>query len=160
MDLRKIKKLVEILEASDLAEIEIQENDEAIRLSRFPSGDVSYPAPPPAIAPVHYAPAPGAAPAPPAEPDAAGSGDAGEDDAPDGYVVRSPMVGTFYNAPNPDSEPFVRVGQEVKAGDTVCIIEAMKMFNQIESDVDGKIVAVLVDNAQPVEFEQPLFIIR
>lgn len=153
MDLRKIKKLVEILEASDLAEIEIETEDESIRLSRYPS-NVNLPT---------YAPqVPASAPSAPAGAPAKGDGkpEAGGDEMPEGHVVRSPMVGTFYASPNPDSEPFVRIGQEVKAGDTVCIIEAMKMFNQIESDVNGKVVAVLVENTQPVEYDQPLFIIR
>ncbi len=161
MDLRKIKKLVEILEASDLAEIEIQENDEAIRLSRYPSGGVApaYAMPPPP-AQAYAAPAPAPQGGESVPNGTEGKPAAEADEVPDGHVVRSPMVGTFYASPNPDSEPFVRVGQAVKAGDTVCIIEAMKMFNQIESDWDGKVVAVLVENAQPVEFDEPLFIIR
>lgn len=157
MDIRKIKKLVEILEESDLAEIEIHENEESVRLSRYPQGG-----PPPMQ---NYAPMPAPAPAPAqsaertAAPAAGTSEPAGEPEI-DGHVIRAPMVGTFYNSPNPESDPFVSVGQSIKAGDVVCIIEAMKMFNQIESDLDGKIAAVLVDNAQPVEFDQPLFIVR
>ena len=157
MDLRKIKKLVEILEESQLAEIEITEEGESIRLSRNMQAAASMP---------QYMAYPQPAPAPTATaPEAAASADAGsasndEPDLADGHVIRSPMVGTFYAAPNPESEPFVRTGQSVKAGDTVCVIEAMKMFNQIESDKDGKIVAVLVENGQPVEFDQPLFIVR
>jgi len=160
MDLRKIKKLVEILEASDLAEIEIEADDESIRLSRYPSSTGPAYAPP---APTQHYHVAGGGPAPAAEGEAdSARGEGGEsaDGTPEGHVVRSPMVGTFYAAPNPDSEPFVRVGQEVKAGDTVCIIEAMKMFNQIESDVNGKVVAVLVENTHPVEYDEPLFIIR
>lgn len=157
MDLRKIKKLVEILEESQLAEIEITEEGESIRLSRNMQAG---PAMPQYMAYPQAAPAP-AAPAPESAPSADG-GSAGSDepDLADGHVIRSPMVGTFYAAPNPESEPFVRTGQSVKAGDTVCVIEAMKMFNQIESDTDGKVVAVLVENGQPVEFDQPLFIVR
>ena len=150
MDIRKIKKLVEILEESGLAEIEIHEQEESIRLSRFSQHQPVAPAPVAAL-PVQAAPLATA-------PEAA-TGD-GEAELEDGYVVRSPMVGTFYGSPNPESDPFVRVGQSIKAGDVVCIIEAMKMFNQIESEVDGKVVSVLVDNAQPIEFDQPLFIIR
>ena len=150
MDIRKIKKLVEILEESGLAEIEIHEQEESIRLSRHSQHQ------PIAAAPVAALPTPALPLA--AAPEAASGGD--EADLEEGYVVRSPMVGTFYGSPNPESDPFVRVGQSIKAGDVVCIIEAMKMFNQIESEVDGKVVSVLVDNAQPIEFDQPLFIIR
>lgn len=157
MDLRKIKKLVEILEESQLAEIEITEEGESIRLSRQMQSMPQMP---------QYMPyPPQSAPAAPLAESSSSGGEApstGSDDPDlaDGHVIRSPMVGTFYAAPNPESEPFVRTGQSVKAGDTVCVIEAMKMFNQIESDTDGKIVAVLVENGQPVEFDQPLFIVR
>jgi acetyl-CoA carboxylase biotin carboxyl carrier protein len=152
MDIRKIKKLVEILEESGLAEIEIHEQEDSIRISRYPR-DLPIAAAP-AIAPVMP---PQAAPLV-AMPEPAVAGH--ETDLEEGYVVRAPMVGTFYASPNPESDPFVRVGQSIKAGDVVCVIEAMKMFNQIESEADGKVVSVLVDNAQPVEFDQPLFIIR
>ncbi|MDX1570245.1 MAG: acetyl-CoA carboxylase biotin carboxyl carrier protein [Xanthomonadales bacterium] len=156
MDLRKIKKLVEILEESNLSELEIHENDESIRLSRHGAGEptmfAGYPPP------QGYAPPPTGAPAQKEERES--DGEETEPELAEGHVIRSPMVGTYYAAPNPDSEPFVSVGQNIKAGDTVCIIEAMKMFNQIESDINGKVVAVLVDNAQPVEFDQPLFIVR
>ena len=154
MDIRKIKKLVEILEESDLAEIEIHESDESIRLSRHPQGGPAVPqylAAPMAVAP---APAAATAAASPA------TADADTEAELEGHVIRSPMVGTYFASPNPESDPFVSVGQTIKAGDVVCIIEAMKMFNQIESEVDGKIAAVLVENAQPVEFDQPLFIVR
>ena len=153
MDIRKIKKLVELLEESNLAEIEITEDDESIRLSRYPA----------AGAPVYHAPAvPAAAPAPMAAADPAAAAEAAtpKDEIGDGHVVRAPMVGSYYSAPNPESEPFVRVGQEVKKGDVLCIIEAMKMFNQIESDADGTITSILVENGQPVEYDQPLFVIR
>lgn len=150
MDIRKIKKLVEILEESGLAEIEIHEQEESIRLSRH-SRDLPVAAAPAMPMPMQAAPLA-------AMPEAAAGGD--EAELEEGYVVRAPMVGTFYASPNPESDPFVRVGQSIKAGDVVCIIEAMKMFNQIESEADGKVVSVLVDNAQPIEFDQPLFIIR
>ncbi|MEM7706086.1 MAG: acetyl-CoA carboxylase biotin carboxyl carrier protein [Pseudomonadota bacterium] len=154
MDIRKIKKLVELLEDSDLAEIEISENDESVRLSRLPANmPVPAYAPPP-VAPAAVAPA---APAP-AESAAPAGGDV--EPEPEGHVIRSPMVGTFYASPNPESDPFVRVGQEIRAGDVVCIVEAMKMFNQIESDVDGKVISMLVETGQPVEFDQPLMIVR
>lgn len=151
MDIRKIKKLVELLESSDLAEIEISEDNESIRLSRF-SGV--------APAPV-YAPPAAPAPAPAAAPAASSQASAPPvDDVGDGQVIRSPMVGTFYAAPNPESEAFVRVGQEIKEGDVVCMVEAMKMFNQIESEVSGVVSSILVENGQPVEFDQPLFVVR
>ena len=150
MDIRKIKKLVEILEESSLAEIEIHEQEESIRLSRYPR-DLPVAAAPVAAAPIVAAPLA-------ATPEAAAASETPELE--EGYVVRAPMVGTFYASPNPESDPYVRVGQSIKAGDVVCIIEAMKMFNQIESEEDGKVVSVLVDSAQPVEFDQPLFIIR
>jgi len=156
VDIRKVKKLVELLEDSNLAEIEIHENDESVRLSRYPQGGVAQAVLPPAFAPA-IAPAPAAA--APDFPDKSIAEEPTEVE-PEGYVVRSPMVGTFYDAPNPESEPFVRQGQEVKAGDVVCIVEAMKMFNQIETEVEGTVVSVLAENGQPVEFEQPLFIVR
>lgn len=153
MDIRKVKKLVELLEESNLAEIEIHENDESVRLSRYPPGGVpQLPALPMGHAMAPTPPAPGL--------DFPDRGVVEEDAEPEGHVVRAPMVGTFYDSPNPESEPFVRPGQEVKAGDIVCIVEAMKMFNQIETDVDGTVVSILADNGQPVEFDQPLFIIR
>ena len=157
MDLRKIKKLIDILEDSNLAELEIREGEESVRLSRIPKGMAVTQAAAPVA--VHHAgpalaagaPAPTALPAP----DDPGSGR----DLPPGQVLRSPMVGTFYASPSPDAAPFVKVGQQVKAGDTLGIIEAMKMFNQIEADVDGTIAAVLASNGQPVEFDEPLFVI-
>jgi len=150
MDLRKIKKLIELLEESNLAELEIHEGEESVRLSR----PTSSPPAAPAQAPVAAAPAPQPA-APGAE---AESG--GEDSLPDGEIVRSPMVGTFYGAPDPDSPPFVQEGDKVSRGDTLCLIEAMKMFNQIESEYQGTVAAILVESGQPVEFDQPLFVIR
>lgn len=151
MDLRKIKKLIELLEESNLAELEIHEGEESVRLTR------PGPAPPPPMA------APPAAAPQPAAPPAAGAEAGGEreqDDLPEGETVRSPMVGTFYGAPDPDSEPFVTPGQKVSRGDVLCLIEAMKMFNQIESEYSGTVAAVLVESGQPVEFDQPLFVIR
>lgn len=147
MDIRKIKKLIELLEDSGLSELEIHEGEESVRLSRAP------PNPPPAPA----APQPAPAPAPAASP-AAEAADEGEQ-LPEGQVVRSPMVGTFYGSPSPDAEPYVTVGQRVESGDTLCIIEAMKMFNHIEAEVSGKVVKILVENGQPVEYDQPLFVV-
>jgi acetyl-CoA carboxylase biotin carboxyl carrier protein len=155
MDLRKIKKLIDILEDSNLAELEIREGEESVRLSRMPRGVAVAPAGAvPAAAHVEVArvPAPGAA---SQGVPAAATGK----DLPPGHVLRSPMVGTFYASPNPDSPAFVQVGQTVKSGDTLAIIEAMKMFNQIEADIDGTVVAVLASNGQPVEFDEPLFVI-
>ena len=151
MDIRKIKKLIELLEESSLTEIEILEGEESVRLVRG-GGQVHAI---PMAAPQMVAPAPVAAPAPVID---QGKGD--EDEIPEGELVRSPMVGTFFAASGPGAEPFVTMGQRVGVGDTLCIIEAMKMFNQIESDVSGTVVAILVENAQPVEYDQPLFVIR
>jgi acetyl-CoA carboxylase biotin carboxyl carrier protein len=153
MDLRKIKKLIDLLEESNLSELEIKEGEEIVRLSRFPKTA-------PAYAPVAAAPAPVAAPREPAaSPRIEVGTPAPADELPPGQVVRAPMVGTFYASSNPDSPAFVAVGQDIKVGDTLGIIEAMKMFNQIESDVAGKLVAILVENGQPVEYDEPLFVI-
>ncbi len=155
MDLRKIKKLIDLLEESNLAELEIKEGEETVRLSRIPKGMVTTMpavAPAPAHHPIRTEPQ-AAAPA------AAPSAPAAEKTMPDGHVVTAPMVGTFYASQNPESPPFVKIGQKVKAGDTLGIIEAMKMFNQIEADVAGTVVAVLVTNGQPVEFDEPMFVI-
>ncbi|WP_456404042.1 acetyl-CoA carboxylase biotin carboxyl carrier protein [Thiolapillus sp.] len=148
MDIRKVKKLIELLETSDIAEIEIHEGEESVRISRHGSQ------PPPA--PV-AAPAPAAA-----APSAAASVASEEEKEPEleGHIIHSPMVGTFYRAPNPGAKPFVNEGQSVNAGDTLCIIEAMKILNQIESDKSGKVKRILVENGQPVEYNQPLFIIE
>ena len=164
MDLRKIKALIDLLEKSNLTEIEIKEGEESVRLSRAsraaPMPTYVQAAPiehAPAPAPVaHAAPAAGKAPA--AEHASESHGKPGKD-VPDGHTIRSPMVGTFYASPNPDAPSFVKVGQTVKAGDTLGIIEAMKMFNPIEADASGVIKAVLVENGQPVEFGQPLFLL-
>ncbi|MEQ3697194.1 MAG: acetyl-CoA carboxylase biotin carboxyl carrier protein [Pseudomonadales bacterium] len=146
MDIRKIKKLIELLEESDIGEIEIKEGEESVRISRG-SGVAVAPVAAPVMAP---AAAPAAAPAPVAAPvEAAAPVDA----------LKSPMVGTFYGAPAPGSAPFVTVGQTVKAGDVVCIVEAMKMMNQIEADKSGVVEAILVQDGSPVEFDQPLIVI-
>ena len=155
MDLRKIKKLIDILEDSNLAELEIREGEESVRLSRMPKGIAVTSAAPQTQ--VHAEPP--RAPAAPAHSPAHAPVAASGKELPTGHVLRSPMVGTFYASPNPDSPPFVKVGQAVKAGETLAIIEAMKMFNQIEADIAGTIVAVLASNGQPVEFDEPLFVI-
>ena len=158
MDLRKIKKLIDLLEASNLSEIEIKEGEETVRLARTTSRPVEIAYAPP---PMQHAPAPLAAPMPLAGPTDAMSGGAPKPggDMPDGHVVRAPMVGTFYASPAPDKPAFVSVGQQVKAGETLAIIEAMKMFNPIEADVSGTVLKVLVESGQPIEFDQPLFVI-
>ena len=155
MDIRKVKKLIELLEESGIAEIEISEGEESVRISRYPTGAAAPPI-------VHYAPAPAPAlhkrlhrrrrrrlsqhaPAAPSKAD---------------HTVTAPMVGTFYSAATPGAKSFVDIGSEVNVGDTLCIIEAMKMMNQIESDKAGRVTAVLVKNGEPVEFGQPLFIIE
>jgi acetyl-CoA carboxylase biotin carboxyl carrier protein len=150
MDLRKIKKLIDLLEESNLAELEIKEGEEVVRLSRVPKNTA-----PVAAAPVAAAPAPVAA-----APVAAAVVEAPAADAlPAGHVVKAPMVGTFYASATPGTPAFVKVGQQVKAGETLGIIEAMKMFNQIEADVAGTVQAILVENGQPVEFDEPMFVI-
>jgi len=153
MDIRKIKKLIELLEESSLSEIEIVEGEESVRLSRG-GGAAPVMAPVPApVAPVHNPSQPSTtAVTPEVVPE--------EESIPDGQVVRAPMVGTFYAASSPEAEAFVSLGQQVAVGDTLCIIEAMKMFNQIEADFSGTVVAILAENGQPVEFDQPLFVIR
>ena len=156
MDLRKIKKLIDILEESNLSELEIKEGEESVRLSRMPTGSFAAHAAQP-VTHVHVEPPRAAAAAAPA-PDNTSAPAPGRE-LPPGHVVRSPMVGTFYASPNPEAAPFVKVGQTVKSGDVLGIIEAMKMFNQIEADIAGTIVAVLAQNGQPVEFDEPLFVI-
>lgn len=151
MDIRKVKKLIELLEESGIAEIEIREGEEAVRISRYAQGTPVMQAAPAvaAPAPVPAAAAPAAAAAEPEEPA-----------LPEGHVVTSPMVGTFYRSSSPGNPAFTDVGAHVNAGDTLCIIEAMKMFNQIEADKGGVVAAILVENGQPVEYGQPLFIIQ
>jgi acetyl-CoA carboxylase biotin carboxyl carrier protein len=153
MDLRKIKKLIDLLEESNLAELEIKEGEEVVRLSRVPKGTAvpqMYAAPMQA-APVAAAPAPAIA-----APAAVAPVETG---LPAGHVTKAPMVGTFYASSTPGAPAFATVGKQVKAGETLGIIEAMKMFNQIEADVSGTVVAVLVENGQPVEFDEPMFVI-
>jgi len=149
MDIRKVKKLIELLDESGIAEIEITEGEESVRISRYPTGGVQYAAPA-AAAPLPVAAAPAAA-----APEAASP-------APErvqGTEVLAPMVGTYYSAASPDAQPYVHVGDEVTAGDTLCIIEAMKMMNNIEAETSGKIVAIQAENGQPVQYGQVLFII-
>ncbi|RUO24098.1 acetyl-CoA carboxylase biotin carboxyl carrier protein [Aliidiomarina minuta] len=153
MDIRKIKKLIELVEESGIAELEITEGEESVRINRH------SPAPAPAY---HYPPPAAPAPAAPAAP---ASTSASNESAPaaaeeTGHIVRSPMVGTFYESPAPGSKAFVQVGQQVNVGDTLCIVEAMKMMNQIEADASGVVKKILVDNEAPVEFDQPLFLIE
>ncbi|HKM36397.1 MAG TPA: acetyl-CoA carboxylase biotin carboxyl carrier protein [Thiopseudomonas sp.] len=148
MDIRKVKKLIELLEESGIDELEIHEGEESVRISRHSKQVAQQPI---------YAPAPQAAPAPVAAPAAEAEGPS----CPkfNGTVARSPMVGTFYRAGSPESEDFVAVGQTIKKGDVLCIVEAMKMMNHIEAEVGGVIESILVDNGQPVEYDQPLFTI-
>jgi acetyl-CoA carboxylase biotin carboxyl carrier protein len=153
MDLRKIKKLIDILEESNLSELEIKEGEESVRLSRMPTGAYA-PQPMAPATHVHVEPSRAATTTASAAPAAEA-----ESTLPPGHVVRSPMVGTYYASAKPDSLPFVKIGQSVKVGDTLGIIEAMKMFNQIEADHAGTILAVLGENGQPVEFDEPLFVI-
>ena len=151
MDLRKIKKLIDLLEESNLAEIEIKEGEESVRLARVTTSPVT-------VAPQQVQAAPAAMPMQ-SPVQAATGGAKAVPDLPDGFVVRSPMVGTFYASPSPDKPAFVSVGQAIKAGETLGIIEAMKMFNPIEADVSGTVLKVLTESGQPVEFDQPLFVI-
>ena len=150
MDIRKVKKLIELLEESGIAEIEIKEGEEAVRISRMPAGGaVAQPLPPaqasaaPAAA-TAAAPAEGGAPKP----------------KPNEHVITAPMVGTFYGSPSPGAKAFVEIGDEVKVGQVLCIIEAMKMMNQIEADRAGRITSVMARNGDPVEFGQPLFVVE
>jgi len=163
VDIRKVKKLIELLEESSLTEIEIVEGEESVRLSR--GGMASPGFMPQAIHPDIQAAAwaaPGASMTPGAAPPLAAeiAVEAAEPEVPEGELVRAPMVGTFYAASSPEAEPFVSLGQQVTQGETMCIIEAMKMFNQIEAEASGTVVAILVENGQPVEFDQPLYVIR
>lgn len=158
MDLRKIKKLIDLLEESNLSELEIKEGEEIVRLSRYPKNMTpTYAAAPVSPAPVAQAIAAPAS-APPSDTSAATSA-AADSELPLGTTVRSPMVGTFYTSASPDTPPFVTIGQKITVGDTLGIIEAMKMFNQIEAEMSGTLVAVLAESGHPVEFDQPLFVI-
>lgn len=159
MDIRKVKKLIELLEESNLTEIEIVEGEESVRLSRgghftmLPQAP-QYMLPTPAVAAVPAVTLP-------AIPAAMGTEPVSRaESVPEGEMLRSPMVGTFYASPSPEADPFVTMGQKVSEGETLCIIEAMKMFNQIEAEVSGTVVAILAETGQPVEFDQPLFVIR
>ena len=153
MDIRKVKKLIELLEASSVDEIEIKEGEESVRISRNKAASIAMAAPVAAPAmPAPLAPAP-AAPAPvPAAPEAAAASTAN--------AVTSPMVGTFYRSPSPDAPAFVEVGQSVRAGDVLCIVEAMKMMNQIEADRAGTVTAIHAENGEPIEFDQPLITVE
>ena len=153
MDLRKIKKLIDLLEESNLAELEIKEGEEVVRLSRVPKNAAQM-----AVTPV---PVQAAVPAPVAAPAAAPAADEAPagDELPPGHVVKAPMVGTFYASSSPGTPAFAKVGQQVKTGETLGIIEAMKMFNQVEADADGTVKAILCENGDPVEFDQPMFVI-
>jgi len=157
MDIRKIKKLIDLVEESGISELEISEGEESVRISRAPV-NTGYPMMQQAYAAPMYQPQPQAglsnvvAPAAPAEAPAAAEIS--------GHIVRSPMVGTFYRTPSPDAKSFVEVGQKVNVGDTLCIVEAMKMMNQIEADKAGVVKAILVENGQPVEFDEPLVVIE
>ena len=156
MDIRKVKKLIELLEESGIAEIEIKEGEEAVRISRMPTGGfMTHMQHPMMQAPVATIAAPVAAPsAAGAAPAAPAARHANE------HVVAAPMVGTFYASATPGAKPFVEIGTEVKEGQVLCIIEAMKMMNQIESDKSGKVTAIMATNGDPVEFGQPLFVIE
>ncbi len=152
MDLRKLKTLIDLVQQSGIAELEITEGEEKVRISRgVPGAQQGAPQPGmvymthPGMQPAAAAPAPVAEPAAPAEPE--------------GHIVKSPMVGTFYRSAAPGAKPFVEIGQTVKAGETVCIIEAMKLLNEIEADKDGVVKEILVENGQPVEFGQPLVVL-
>lgn len=149
MDLRKLKKLIDLVQDSGIAELEISTGEERVRITRI------------AASPIHHAPPPSHAPAPaPAAAEVTSNATPPQEASqPEGHIVRSPMVGTFYRAPAPGAKPFVEVGQVVRPGDTLCIIEAMKLMNEIEADRGGVIKAILVENGQPVEYGEPLFII-
>jgi acetyl-CoA carboxylase biotin carboxyl carrier protein len=153
MDIRKVKKLIELLDESGIAEIEITEGEEAVRISRYATSAPAAPAPAPAQ--VVAAPAPQPPAAAPSQPSETVAAPAEED----GYLVPAPMVGTFYSASSPGAAPYVQVGDRVSEGDTLCIIEAMKMMNQIEADVSGVIKSIRVQNGEPVEYGQTLFVI-
>lgn len=148
MDLRKLKKLIDLVEESGITELEVTEGEEKVRIVKQPAAQ-----------PAHAAPQ--AAPLPAPAPVAAASGPAEKEkpDLPEGQIVKSPMVGTFYRSASPGSDPFVEIGSVVKTGETLCIVEAMKLLNEIESDYAGTVKAILIENGQPVEYGEPLFII-
>jgi len=157
MDIRKIKKLIELVEESGIAELEISEGEESVRISRSPA-NVGYPMMQQAYAAPMMQPQPALAAA--VAPAAAPVMEAPAAAEISGHIVRSPMVGTFYRTPSPDAKAFVEVGQKVNAGDTLCIVEAMKMMNQIEADKSGVVKAILLESGQPVEFDEPLVVIE
>jgi acetyl-CoA carboxylase biotin carboxyl carrier protein len=157
MDIRKIKKLIELLEESGIAEIEIKEGEEALRISRMPTGTAAahhHQLPPMAMPMAAPLAAPVQAAAPRAAETAAAKAKANE------HVITAPMVGTFYGAPSPGAKPFIEIGDEIKVGQVLCIIEAMKMMNQIESDKTGRVTSIMARNGDPVEFGQPLFVVE
>ncbi len=149
MDLRKLKKLIDLVQESGISELEVTEGEEKVRIAKHSTAPVQY---------AHSYALPAAAPMAATMPSAASSVDL-DDDLPEGHVVKAPMVGTFYRSPSPGADAFVEVGQTVKQGDTLCIIEAMKLLNEIEADASGVIKAILVENGQPVEYGEPLFVI-
>jgi acetyl-CoA carboxylase biotin carboxyl carrier protein len=158
MDIRKIKKLIELLEESGIAEIEIKEGEEAVRISRMPPGGTG--AAHPFAHSAAMPPAAGAAVRiPEVQPAALAEGAAGKPKANE-HVITAPMVGTFYAAPSPGAKPFVEIGDEIKVGQVLCVIEAMKMMNQIEADKAGRVTSIMARNGDPVEFGQPLFVIE
>ena len=164
MDIRKIKKLIELLESSAVAEIEIKEGEDSVRISRQPQGGASVMMPSQPVwatpAPYGFAPAAPVMPVPPSPGAPAAPAPVPDAEAIQGHVLRSPMVGTFYRSAAPGSKPFVEIGQQVNVGDPVCIIEAMKMFNQIEADHAGTVTRILAENGQPIEYDQPLLVIE
>lgn len=154
MDIRKVKKLIELLEESGISELEIREGEESVRISRHSQAPAAPVYAPPMPAPQLNIPAGGG------EPAATGEAATATTNEISGHTIDSPMVGTFYRAPSPGAKPFVEVGDRVNVGDTLCIVEAMKLLNQIESDKVGTVKAILVENGQPVEYGEPLFIIE
>jgi acetyl-CoA carboxylase biotin carboxyl carrier protein len=154
MDIRKIKKLIELLEESGIAEIEIKEGEEALRISRMPTGVAQLAPMPMALPAAPIAPAPIQAAVAQVAPAPAAKAKANE------HVITAPMVGTFYGAPSPGAKPFIEIGDEIKVGQVLCIIEAMKMMNQIESDKAGRVTSIMARNGDPVEFGQPLFVVE
>lgn len=154
MDIRKVRALIELVQESGVAELEIKEGEETVRISRFAQGGVAMSGPMQQMPLMPMMPA-GGTPADTAKSEPAPAAPAKVT----GHIVRSPMVGTFYRAPSPDAKPFVEVGQRIQADQTVCIIEAMKMLNQIEAEIAGVVAEVLIENGQPVEYDQPMFVI-
>lgn len=150
MDLRKLKKLIDLVQESGISELEVTEGEEKVRIAKHYGAVAAAPQ-------QYYAAAPAPLPQGAAAPSAVNLDD--EDELPEGHIVKSPMVGTFYRSPSPGADAFVQIGQAVKQGETLCIIEAMKLLNEIESDASGVVKAILVENGEPVEFGEPLFVI-